>query len=252
MPRRVRRGLTLSGTPAYNSAAAPKFANSAAPCQDKAPPQYLGYTEPPLLLPSPSGSGEHWVSFRPEPSLHLATGQTEWEGQGGTGRIQQPCVRYPDTLNLVQGSFFSLLKPLLLWPWRPHPIPSAQKMLPSCGQGPSCGYLASPLSLCPLYPRQSLAQNRCSVLHEYSWREWMNEWTDEGGTKPSFAIPADSHVTLALLPQEMVPLGELKTFRSSVRWWRERGSGNSALGSSFLGHSHPAIMCKLGQQCCEE
>lgn len=26
--------------------------------------------------PSPSGSGEHWASFRPEPSLHLATGQT--------------------------------------------------------------------------------------------------------------------------------------------------------------------------------
>lgn len=63
----------------------------------------------------------------------------------------------------------------------------------------------------------------------------MSEQTNEGQSHPSFAIPADSHITLALLPQQLVPLGELKTpFRTQCEMVERReGGGNCALGSSF-------------------
>lgn len=127
MPRRVRLGLTLSGTSAQKPTVSPEFTNSAGSWQDEAPPWYLGCTEAPLLLPSPFGHNMLWRTLNK--FLSRTTPESgNWadhEGEGQRGQdclIQQPCISYPHTPSLVRGAFSSVLKPLLLWPGRPHSV----------------------------------------------------------------------------------------------------------------------------------
>ena len=104
----------------------------------------------------------------------------EWEGQGGTGRIQQPCVRYPDTLNLVQGSFFLYLNLSFCGPGGLILFPLPGKCCPAVGKAhpvvtwPHC--LCVPCAQGRAWHRIG-AQCSMNILGE---NEWMSEQMKEG------------------------------------------------------------------------
>lgn len=116
----------------------PEFANSADLWWEEAPPRYPGCTEPLCCCQVLLGHSMSWRTLRSlcsEPSLCLATGQTMSERVKRGYDLQQPCIRYPETLNFVPSSFFSLLnlsflgsRGLILF--SVHVVPSAWKVLP--------------------------------------------------------------------------------------------------------------------------